>query len=298
MSNELLDGYVGRFAPSPTGDLHFGSVLAAVASYLQARRNSGKWLVRIEDIDPPREVPGSAAEILAGIARLGMRPDEPVLFQSKRVHVYREKCAELLAKGLAFQCTCSRKTLHGASTYPGTCRNSIYLRNSPASIRIRVENCTVCFQDGRQGSVSENLHETCGDFVIWRTDDLPAYQLAVVVDDSFQNITEVVRGADLLDSTTRQLYLQSVLGLDSPVYTHIPVATVGGQKLSKHLYSDPVSQQNPVTLVTQALSFLGHSPPLITDLDKLWQWAKQNWNISRVPPVPSIELEQVSRIGA
>lgn len=269
-----------------------------MASFLQARRNFGKWLIRIEDIDPPREVPGSASGILADLARLGMHPDEPVLYQSTRIAAYRDKCTELVDRHQAFHCTCSRSMLHGLEVYPGTCRNRPGLEACPASIRIKVDDTTVGFRDGLQGYIRENLRQSCGDFVIWRADNLPAYQLAVVVDDSFQNISEVVRGADLLSSTTRQLYLQASMGLNSPAYTHIPVATLGGQKLSKQLGSATVASQDPVTLLTRVLRFLGHQPPRITDLDKLWSWSLDHWDIAQVPAIPAIAVDHVGLTGA
>jgi glutamyl-Q tRNA(Asp) synthetase len=188
---------IGRFAPSPTGDLHFGSLVAAVGSYLEARSVGGKWLLRIEDLDPPREVPGSASRIIADLEKLGLIPDGPILYQSSRLAAYREVVEQLLDKGLAYPCGCSRKDLSG-SVYPGTCRNGLAPGRKPRATRFRVEAGECAFYDRLQGWVSEKLASSVGDFVIRRADGLFAYQLAVVVDDHYQGVTQVVRGADLL----------------------------------------------------------------------------------------------------
>jgi glutamyl-Q tRNA(Asp) synthetase len=260
---------VGRFAPSPTGDLHFGSLLAAVASYLQAKSSGGVWLLRVDDIDPPREVPGSAARIISDLQRLGMRPDGAVLYQSQRTHAYETARDALLRRGMAFWCGCSRSDLTGTGAYPGTCRNGLPAGKTPRSV---------------QGPVQENLETTAGDFVIWRADGLPAYQLAAVVDDAFQAVSEVVRGADLLDSTARQIYLQACLGLPTPAYAHHPLA-VGpdGQKLSKRFQSDPIAALPPAQALAAALDFLGQACPKGLELSALWDWAMEHWNLSRVP---------------
>jgi glutamyl-Q tRNA(Asp) synthetase len=275
---------VGRFAPSPTGDLHFGSLLAAVASYLQAKSSGGVWLLRVDDIDPPREVPGSAARIISDLQRLGMRPDGAVLYQSQRTHAYETARDALLRRGMAFWCGCSRSDLTGTGAYPGTCRNGLPAGKTPRSVRLRVSGEPVCFRDEIQGPVQENLETTAGDFVIWRADGLPAYQLAAVVDDAFQAVSEVVRGADLLDSTARQIYLQACLGLPTPAYAHHPLA-VGpdGQKLSKRFQSDPIAALPPAQALAAALDFLGQACPKGLELSALWDWAMEHWNLSRVP---------------
>ncbi len=292
-------GYIGRFAPSPTGDLHFGSLVAAVASYLQARSHAGQWLVRMEDIDPPREVSGSAERILQDLNRLGMHADQPVLFQSTRVQKFQAARESLLRSGQAFWCGCARKTLPASGVYPGTCRNGLAKGVKPRSVRLKVDSHAIEFQDGLQGRLKEDLALNHGDFVIWRADNLPAYQLAVVVDDAFQGITEVVRGADLLDSTARQIYLQRNLGLPTPHYVHLPVATApDGSKLSKRLASDPVAMANPINAVRHALQFLGHEAPGIQQLDNLWAWAVDAWDIARVPGQKAICPEPVSPISA
>ena len=286
--------YTGRFAPSPTGDLHIGSLIAAVASYLQAKSRSGQWLVRIEDIDPPREVKGSAQRILADLERLGMKPDQPVLYQSSHIQQFRNACASLLKSGLAFSCSCSRKTLPANGIYPGTCRQGTAAGSMPHSVRIKTKHQITRFHDGLQGIIQENLATSIGDFVIWRGDDLPAYQLAVVLDDALQGITEVVRGADLLKSTARQIHIQKALKLPSPAYTHLPVACQGGQKLGKRLRSDPVRSRNPADAIHWALTFLGQQPPHHLSHQELWTWAHENWDIQKVPARQSIEVDEVS----
>jgi len=283
---------VGRFAPSPTGDLHFGSLLAAVASYLQSKQSGGKWLVRVEDIDPPREVAGSAEGIIQELSRFGMIADEPVLFQSQRLQAYDLACRRLLASGQAYWCGCSRSDLPPSGIYPGTCRNGIRRGRKPRSIRVKVGTRSIQFHDQVQGRQSESLEDSVGDFVIRRADGLFAYQLAVVVDDAFQDITEVVRGADLLDSTARQIHLQNCLGLPTPSYAHLPVAVMpDGLKLSKSTQSDPIKCAAPATALRLALAFLGHLAPK-RDLAGTWDWALSNWSLDKVPQLPSRPYQQ------
>jgi glutamyl-Q tRNA(Asp) synthetase len=275
---------VGRFAPSPTGDLHFGSLLAAVASFLQVKSRGGRWLLRVDDIDPPREVPGSADRIISDLRRFGMQPDELVLFQSQRSFSYEAARDVLLEGGLAFWCGCSRSDLPRSGVYPGTCRNGLPAGKIPRAVRLRTGSESVCFEDAIQGPVRENLQETVGDFVIWRADGLPAYQLAVVVDDAFQAVNEVVRGADLLESTARQIYLQGCLGLPTPAYAHHPVAIgEGGKKLSKRFRSDPIAALPPAQALGTALRFLGHKCPQNLGLADLWDWALHHWELARIP---------------
>ncbi len=278
-----LTQVVGRFAPSPTGDLHFGSLVSAVGSCLEARNSDGKWLLRIEDIDPPREVAGCAIRIIHDLQRLGLVPDEPTLFQSTRLDAYQNAVDRLLESGFAYPCGCSRKDLPASGIYPGTCRKG--LRNKEArSIRFRVDSGNSGFEDKLRGPVTATLAETCGDFVIRRADGLFAYQLAVVVDDDFQAVTQVVRGADLLDSTLRQISLQRALGLVSPEYMHLPVVlSAEGTKLSKRLQSDPVRDRDPAVTLEQVLHFLGHNPPPALTLELLWDWALSHWNHELVP---------------
>lgn len=283
---------IGRFAPSPTGDLHFGSLLAAVASYLQVKSSNGRWLVRIEDIDPPREVPGSAIGILDDLKRFGMEPDGKVLYQSSRTHAYEQAIEKLLERGLAYWCGCSRSELPESGRYPGTCRYGLPEGKSARSVRLKVNKKTIRFVDAIQGPFEENLEESVGDFVIKRADGFAAYQLAVVVDDAFQNITEVVRGADLLDSTARQICLQQRLGLRIPVYAHHPVVLdAEGKKLGKRFGSDPVASLPPAQVLRRAMLALGQPCPGLGNVDELWAWALENWRLSRVPAVRKLSLE-------
>lgn len=289
--NPTRDLYRGRFAPSPTGDLHFGSLIAAVASYLEARRHNGQWLVRIEDIDPPREVEGSAERILAQLAAFGMTPDEEVLFQSTRMAAYEETIQTLLKQGDAYWCGCSRSDLPASGAYPGTCRQGLPAGREPRSVRFKTKNVSFTINDQVQGPLQARLQQPGDDFVIRRADGLPAYQLAVVVDDAFQSISHIVRGADLLDSTPRQVALQTRLGLPTPAYAHVPLATDdSGRKLSKRLDSDPVSLQSPARGLRAALEFLGHQPPASDNMKDTWDWALSHWDISRIPPT-AVALE-------
>lgn len=285
--------YTGRFAPSPTGNLHFGSLLAAVASRAQALSAGGRWLVRIENIDPPREVKGSAERILEDLAIFGMCPDAPVIYQGDRHAAYRQAARGLVERGQAFWCGCSRADLPDSGIYPGTCRQGLARGRRPRAIRLRVDDDPIRFSDRVQGDVTEDLQQSVGDFVIWRADDLPAYQLAVVIDDAWQGVTEIVRGADLLDSTARQICLQRTLRLPTPSYAHHPVALgVDGRKLSKRLGSDPVSKQPPNRALQAALRFLGQPCPEGLDLDATWEWTAEYWRLENVPRVKECVLER------
>ena len=275
---------VGRFAPSPTGDLHFGSLVAAVGSYLQAKSSGGEWLIRVEDIDPPREVPGSADRLLSELDRFGLKSDSPVLYQSQRTDAYEVALQDLLGSGQAFWCGCSRSDLPASGVYPGTCRDGLPPGKLPRAVRLRVGNSTVRFTDRVQGEVVERLADTVGDFVIWRADGLPAYQLAVVVDDAYQQVTEVVRGMDLIGSTARQIHLQNCLGLPRPDYAHLPLAVdAGGNKLSKRLGSDPVSSLPTADALSQALAFLGQDCEAGLEPGELLERARHSWRLDKVP---------------
>jgi glutamyl-Q tRNA(Asp) synthetase len=224
--------YRGRFAPSPTGPLHLGSLVAALGSYLDAKAHGGEWLVRMEDIDTPRTVPGAADDILRTLERFGLEWDGPVLYQSTRIGTYEAAFEDLRKRDLIFPCGCFRKDV--VNRYPGTCRHGIRGRLDTPSWRFRVSGEIVHFEDRRLGPQSQNVQEYVGDFVLKRADGLFAYQLAVVVDDAYQGITDVVRGEDLLDSTARQILLQRALGFPQPRYLHLPlVLNETGQKLSK-----------------------------------------------------------------
>ncbi len=275
---------IGRFAPSPTGDLHFGSLVSAVGSYLEARSTGGSWLLRIEDIDPPREIAGSAKRIINDLHRLGLVADGPILYQSSRLDAYQQAINRLLEQELAYPCACSRKDLPTSGIYPGTCRNGLPEGRQARSIRFRVGDQTCEFTDQLQGHISDSPAGISGDFIIQRADGLFAYQLAVVVDDDYQAVNQVVRGADLLDSTSRQICLQKALGFESPDYMHLPVAlSTDGRKLGKRDQADPVKHQDPVYAVSQALHFLGQKPPQGLSLDSLWGWALEQWNSKLIP---------------
>jgi glutamyl-Q tRNA(Asp) synthetase len=243
--------YRGRFAPSPTGPLHFGSLVAALGSYLDAKAHGGEWLVRIEDIDTPRTVPGAADDILRTLERFGLEWDGPVLYQSSRLEAYQAALERLSV----FPCGCSRKDV--GDRYPGTCRNGIQGRVDMPSWRFRVPDQIVSFEDRRMGPQHQNVHDYVGDFVLKRADGLFAYQLAVVVDDAYQGITDVVRGEDLLDSTARQILLQRALGLPQPRYMHLPVVlNEAGQKLSKQTGATPLDPDRVEELLTKARALL------------------------------------------
>ena len=279
---------IGRFAPSPTGDLHFGSLVSAVGSYLEAKSAGGTWLLRVEDIDPPREVAGSATCIIKDLLDLGMKPDEPVMYQSTRFDAYQKAIDHLLASGLAYPCACSRKDLPASGIYPGTCRNGIAEGKFERSIRFKADD-SCAFTDALQGVITDSPAGISGDFVIRRADGLFAYQLAVVVDDGFQGVTQIVRGADLLDSTSRQICLQQALGLVTPSYMHLPVVlSEDGQKLGKRVQTDPIKHQDPVFAVAEALRFLGQNPPRGLTLDTLWKWALEHWDSDLIPHCKAI----------
>lgn len=286
--------YRGRFAPSPTGPLHFGSLVAAVASYLEAKKHDGEWQLRMEDLDKPREMPGAADDILSTLEAFGFSWNGPVVFQSQRHASYDQALQKLQNAALVYPCACSRKeiadsALHGIEgvIYPGTCRLGLAISKIARAWRIKVEDRDIDFIDQVQGKISQNLHRDIGDFVLKRADGLIAYQLAVVVDDADQTISHIVRGADLLDSTTRQIYLQKSLGLPTPIYAHVPVATnQQGEKLSKQTLAKPLSRSNPTLQLHRALRFLGQQPPAAlqsASLNTLWEWAEANWLLARIP---------------
>lgn len=280
---EKSKSYVGRFAPSPTGDLHFGSLLTALASYLDARKSGGLWLLRIEDLDPPREVSGSAASIVYDLGNWGLRSDLAVLYQSQRTDAYQSICEQLVQQDLAYWCGCSRSELPESGVYPGTCSAGLPAGKKPRALRVRTFEAVIEFEDRVQGKMQHDLKRQSGDFVIRRTDGYFAYQLAVVVDDAHQHVTDIVRGADLLDSTPRQIWLQRCLGLPTPDYAHIPLVTqIDGQKLSKRLQSDPLRKLDPLLTLRLALKILGQEPPEL-DWDETWNWALANWSLGKIP---------------
>ena len=281
-------GYVGRFAPSPTGPLHFGSLVAALASYLDAKANDGKWLVRIEDLDPPRAVTGSSTLILKQLQTLGMNWDDAVLYQSARLSAYERILQQLESREYCFKCDCSRQRVSELKgVYDGRCRSRGLDSNPGLAIRLKISPKTVRFADGIQGVFTQNLEHEVGDFILRRRDGLFAYQLAVVADDAEQKITHIVRGYDLLSSTPRQIYLQELLGLPTPSYAHIPIVVNElGQKLSKQHFAEPINLKNATSLLISALQFLGMKPPptLIRAAPAaLMAWGAEHWDIQRVP---------------
>jgi len=287
--------YVGRFAPSPTGPLHIGSLIAALASCLEARAQGGQWLVRMEDVDAPRSVPGAAETILRQLDSFGFEWDGAVLWQSQRLDAYRTALDELLAHDLAYPCACTRREIadsallapDGAHRYPGTCRHGLPPGRTARAWRLRTEPGLLRWDDAVQGPQAEDVASAVGDFVLLRADGQFAYQLAVVVDDAFQGVSHIVRGADLLDSTGRQIWLQRRLGAAQPAYAHLPVATnAAGEKLSKQTLAAPLDADQPVADLLRALRFLGQNPPAAlagAGLAEVWHWAHAHWSLAAVP---------------
>lgn len=285
--------YRGRFAPSPTGPLHLGSLVTAIASYMEAKSRDGEWLVRIENLDPSREVPGSSNEILKTLETLGMEWDGEVIYQNKRNKAYQAALALLEERRLIYPCICSRKEIADSSIagiegpiYPGTCRNS-FLHRDRSAWRIKTNNNLIEFEDALRGRVRHRLESDIGDFVLRRADGIFAYQLAVVVDDAEQGITHIVRGEDLLNSTPRQIYLQQLLGYPTPMYMHLPVVVnARGEKLSKQTHAAPVANSDAVSQLIMAIRFLGQAPPKElkeSDVTSLWNWIIKNWKPETVP---------------
>ena len=299
-----MSAYVGRFAPSPTGLLHAGSLVAALASWLDARAHGGRWLVRIEDVDTPRCVAGADQDILKQLALCGLHPDDPVLWQSQRDAVYQHALDQLIAQGLAYPCGCSRKDIesaqtsptqrHHAQVYPGTCRQGLqgkparaWRLNVQAVLELHGMAPLVHWHDRRLGEQTQDVPQEVGDFVLRRADGLWAYQLAVVVDDAAQGVTTVVRGADLLASTPRQIFLQRLLGLPAPAYLHVPVAIdAAGLKLSKQTHAAALPD-DPLPSLAAAWSFLQQPAPPAAPRSaaEFWAHAARAWSRLRLPPV-------------
>jgi glutamyl-Q tRNA(Asp) synthetase len=286
--------YRGRFAPSPTGPLHFGSLVAAVGSFLQARSQDGEWLVRMEDLDPPREVAGAANDILRTLEVYGLHWDQAVVYQSRRHEAYDAAIDRLRASEALYACACTRREIADSSltgsdgpVYPGTCRRGVAAGRPARALRVRTDDAQMAFEDALQGRHESHLEREIGDFVVRRTDGCYAYQLAVVVDDAEQGITEVVRGADLLTSTSRQIHLQRLLGLPTPRYAHLPAAVnAAGEKLSKQTFAPAVSRAAPLPELVRVLEFLGQPvAPEVRDgdLESFWRWAITQWRLERVP---------------
>ena len=287
------DAYIGRFAPSPTGPLHFGSLVAAMASYLEAKMHGGQWLIRMEDLDQHREVPGAASRILTTLEAFGFEWDGEILYQSRRHDAYEQALEALKSRNLAYACGCSRKEIaeagleaaDGGWRYPGRCRGGLLHGRRARAWRMRVDDAAMELNDAVQGRYRQRLESAVGDFVLRRADGVFAYQLAVVVDDAFQHMTHVVRGSDLLASTPRQIHLQKALGFSIPRYMHIPVVThAAGGKLSKQTHATPIRACAQTLL--RGLDFLGQSPdPGLQEADsrEIWRWARKHWNAARIP---------------
>jgi glutamyl-Q tRNA(Asp) synthetase len=285
---------VGRFAPSPTGPLHFGSLVAAVASYCDAKSRGGQWLLRIEDVDQTRLVAGASEAIIHTLQHYGFVWDGEIAYQSQRSEYYQTALQQLRQRGLAYPCTCSRKEITDSSTllgiegaiYPGTCLQHPTKPGAAAAWRIQTDAQTISFQDLIQGHQQHHMASDIGDFVVKRADGLFSYQLAVVIDDALQGVTHIVRGADLLNSTTRQIYLQQLLGYPTPVYAHIPlVCNADGQKLSKQTLATALPENNVVDTLVAALTFLQQPLPENAhslSLANLWQWAITHWQLPKI----------------
>lgn len=296
--------YRGRFAPSPTGPLHLGSLAAALGSFLDARHHNGSWLIRMEDLDTPRCVPGAADAILCTLADFGLHSDEPVLYQSRRTPAYEAAFERLRSAGHLYPCACTRReiadsALHrGAELiYPGSCRAGLPASRQARAWRVCVNQAKVGFTDRLQGYIAQDMERDAGDFVLKRADGLFAYQLAVVVDDAAQGITDIVRGADLLNSTARQIYLQRLLGLPTPAYMHLPViVNEQGEKLSKQTLARAVDSRNaPATLFDMLQRLRQHPPAGLRSetVQGMLAWAVENWKPETLSQLR--QFDQVAR---
>ena len=291
-----MSRYIGRFAPSPTGPLHFGSLVAAAASWLDARAAGGEWHLRIEDVDAPRAVAGAEDEILRALEKLGLGWDGAVARQSQRRDRYDEALERLRAAGLVYRCRCSRREIADSAirgidgaVYPGTCRTLGLPREADGADRVRVPQGPIAFDDRVQGRIEQDVAREVGDFILRRRDGLHAYQLAVVVDDADAGVTDVVRGADLLDSTPRQIVLQRMLGFDTPRYLHIPAATnERGEKLSKQTLAAPVDADRAAAALRDALRFLGQDVPREGSAADILAAATARWRIDRIPRLRAV----------
>lgn len=295
--------YRGRFAPTPSGPLHLGSMVAAVGSFLDARSRGGTWLVRVDDLDPPRTVPGAADAILRCLDAFGMHWDGTVAYQSARNDAYHAALHQLRQSGRTYPCACSRREISDAgvagvegAVYPGTCRKGLTAGREARALRVCTDAAVVEFDDGLQGHVRQALHAEIGDFVVYRADHVFAYHLACAVDDAEQGVTDVVRGADLIASTPRQIHLQNLLGLPTPAYLHLPVAVnAAGEKLSKQTRAHAVDQSHPAATLDRVLSFLGQAAPAglaSAGVAGLWQWAVKNWQRERLPRTRMIAVTE------
>jgi len=296
-ANHDSEKYIGRFAPSPTGPVHFGTLVAAVGSYLEAKTNHGDWLLRIDDVDVTRMVEGADVAIIRTLEAFGFQWSGNILYQTQMIDAYEAALDKLIERSLVFPCLCSRKQLHDAGAgniYPGTCRSRKLPEAEEHSLRLIAKDVTISFDDMVMGKQSQNIKSECGDFIIKRRDGLFAYQLAVVVDDAIQGVTEVVRGTDLLDSTPRQIYLQQQLGYPTPRYCHLPLAVdAAGSKISKSEGKSKIEIAHREELLISSLDFLGQQVPGAlngSSIDDIWRWAIDNWDVARIPTSKSIAL--------
>lgn len=298
-----MNVYRGRFAPTPSGPLHFGSMVAAIGSFLDARAHGGEWRLRIDDLDPPRVAPGADDAILRCLEGFGMEWDGTIVRQGGRNDAYHAELHRLRQAGWVYPCACSRREIGEAgingiegAVYPGTCRRGMPSGREARALRVRTDGRMTGFDDLLQGPVRQVLETEVGDFVAYRADRVFAYHLACAVDDAEQGITHVVRGADLMASTPRQVHLQRLLGLATPVYLHLPVAVnAAGEKLSKQTQAQAVDPANPLPTLERVLRFLGHPPPAeagAAGLRALWQWAIENWRRERLPRAAALPAPQ------
>ncbi len=293
--------YIGRFSPSPTGPLHFGSLIAAVASYAEAKKNQGRWLVRMEDLDKPREIKGAALNIINTLSAFGFEWDGEILYQCQRTVYYQAAFNALLKADLVYPCSCSRKEIADSASrgiegaiYPKTCLHHPVKLNAPLAWRIKTTEDNIQFSDAIQTVnnskvISQNLSTEIGDFILKRGDGLFAYQLAVVVDDAAQGVTHIMRGADLLSSTPRQIYLQRLLNYQQPNYAHVPIAVnQAGNKLSKQTLALAIVPADASKILTKALHFLGQNPPHELEnnsVSEIWDWVFEHWRLEKIPTV-------------
>lgn len=288
MTSESDSEYIGRFAPSPTGPLHLGSLLTAYASYCDAIKNNGRWLVRIEDIDPLREINGASKVIIDTLKKFGFEFDKDILFQSNemRQNAYSTALSKLASLNATYKCGCSRAELKNISTINHTCRNQDINTSAKYSIKVRVPDKLICFEDAVQGHYCRELEKGLGDFIIKRKEGYFSYQLAVTIDDDFQNITHIVRGTDLLDSTPWQMYLNQLLGFKQPQYAHIPIlVNHAGQKLSKQTFAKDITNEDPIQILHVIHTYLNQTPfpSKCLSLNQLWEYAIENWDINKIP---------------
>jgi glutamyl-Q tRNA(Asp) synthetase len=281
-----IKNYRGRFAPTPSGALHFGSIVTALGSYLDAKSNKGKWFLRIDDIDQSRNKIDANKIILEQLEKLGLTWDGPIVYQSQNISLYETAIKKLEEFNYTFLCTCTRQEL-GNQIYPGTCRYKNNIQKKKYSIRIKTENIQISISDRLQNNYTQTMDSEVGDFIIKRSDDYFAYQLATIVDDNEQKITDIVRGFDLLDSTTKQVYLQSKLQYKTPRYLHLPIAVDSkGKKISKAGNEITPEKSAPEIILVNALKFLGHNPPdkiENSDINTILDWSIENWHVDSLP---------------